>query len=82
MVHSHYHETCANTHLVSGEMYYAVAFLYQNGMGSLVRKCTVCLQNSYQVISKAIKSSKVWTLYLEFFLSSAFVFSEAKYNLF
>ena len=28
--------TCANTHLVSGEMYYAVAFLYQNGMGSLV----------------------------------------------
>ena len=34
MVHSHYHETCANTHLVSGEMYYVVAFLYQNGMGS------------------------------------------------
>ena len=56
MGYSHYHETCANTHLVSGEMYYAVAFLYQNGMGSLVRNVEYCLTSVPDHLNKQTSS--------------------------
>ena len=80
MVNSHYHETCANTHFISGEMYYAVAFCIKMAWEAWLGM--LCM--SLEFISEHLKSHKILksVLYLKFFLSSAFVFSEAKHNLF
>ena len=54
MVHSHYHdhETCANTHLISGEMYYAAMCGYLRIPAERRTACRVILAHTCVCVLK------------------------------